>query len=116
MGLLDETYEPFVMMDQRSRRDSYGTLIREWVEGAQFDAAATFDTSLQARVAGVQGVTSLYTVTTPKGMTLNYHEVIKRLSDGLVLRVTSRGQDKKTPASAGLDMRQVTAEEYVLTG
>lgn len=116
MGLLDEAYEPFVMMDQHSTLDSYGTPKRTWAEGAEFEAAATFDTSIQARVAGVQGVTSLYTVTTPKAVTLQYYDVIKRLSDGLILRVTSRGQDKKTPESAALDMRQVTAEEYVPTG
>ena len=104
------------MMDQRSRRDSYGTVIRVWEEGAEIEAAATFDTSMQARIAGVQGVTSLYTVTTPKSVTLSYHDVIKRLSDGLILRITSKGKDNKTPESAGLDMRLVTAEEYVLTG
>lgn len=116
MSLLDSAYEPFVMMDQQSTRDSYGTISRVWTEGAKFEAAATYDTSIQARAAGVQGVTSLYTVTTPRGVTLNYYDVIKRLSDGLVLRITSRGLDKATPKEAGLDMRQVTAEEYVLTG
>ena len=116
MSLLDEAYEPFVMMDQHSTRDSYGTIVRTWEEGAQISAAATYDTSMQARVAGVQGVTSLYTVTTPKNITLNYYDVIKRVSDGLVLRITTRGQDNKTPESAGLNMRVVTAEEYVLTG
>jgi len=116
MSLLEEAYEPFVMMDQRSIRDSYGTIVRTWEEGAEIEAAATYDTSLQARVAGVQGVTSLYTVTTPKSIALNYHDVIMRVSDGLVLRVTSRGQDNRTPNGAGLNMRVVTAEEYVLTG
>ena len=116
MSLLESAYEPFVMMDQKSTKDSYGTITRIWTEGAQFDAAAVYDSSMQARVAGVQGVTSLYTVTTPKSITLNYYDVIKRVSDGLVLRVTSRGRDKATPESAALDMRQVTAEEYILTG
>jgi hypothetical protein len=43
---------------------------------------------------------------------LEYHEVFRRLDDGKVFRVTSDGDDKFTPASAGLNMRQVTAEEF----
>ncbi len=49
-------------------------------------------------------------------MNLEYHEVFKRLRDGKFFRVTSDGDDKHTPASASLNMRQVTAEEWELTG
>jgi hypothetical protein len=42
--------------------------------------------------------------------------VFRRESDGKIFRVTSDGDDKKTPPSAGLDMRQVTAEEFVPAG
>lgn len=112
MSLLSEAMELFVMLDKTTSADGYGGLTSTWVEGAQFSAAATFDTSIEARVAGVQGVTSLYTITTSKSIALEYHDVIKRLSDNKVLRVTSDGADKKTPPSATLDMRQVTAEEW----
>ena len=69
---------------------------------------------MQARAAEKQGVTSMYTVTTSKSVVLQYHDVIKRDRDGKVLRVTSDGDDKYTPASASLDMRQVPAEEWVI--
>jgi hypothetical protein len=69
---------------------------------------------MQARVAAVQGVTALYTVTTEKNINLQYHDVFRRASDGKVFRVTSDGDDKKTPASASLNMRQVSAEEWRL--
>ena len=85
-----------------------------WTEGAAFKAAAVYDTSIEARVAAVQGVTSVYTITTPKTVTLEYHDVIKRISDGKLFRVTSDSKDKQTPASATLNMRQVTAEEFTL--
>ena len=62
----------------------------------------------------VQGLTSLYTITTKKAVTLQYHDIVKRVSDGKVFRVTSDGDDQKTPASATLDMRNVTAEEFDL--
>jgi hypothetical protein len=60
-------------------------------------------------------VTSLYTVTTSRAIVLEYHDVFRRESDGKIFRVTSDGDDLYTPKSAGLDMRQVTAEEWVLT-
>ena len=45
-------------------------------------------------------------------MTLEYHDVFRRIRDGKIFRVTSDGDDKHTPASANLNMRQVTAEEW----
>ena len=47
-------------------------------------------------------------------MTLEYHDVFRRSSDNKIFRVTSDGDDRKTPTSAKLDMRQVTAEEWEL--
>lgn len=115
MSLLEAAYETFVMMDRTSGRDEYGTFTREWREGAEIQAAATLDTSIEARVAGVQGVTSLYTIITRREINLEYHDVLKRRSDGKIFRVTSDGDDKRTPTGAGLDMRLVTAEEWELT-
>ena len=42
---------------------------------------------------------------------LSYNDIFKRKSDGKIFRVTSDGDDKYTPDSAILNMRQVTAEE-----
>lgn len=114
MSLLDSALEQFVMLDKTTQPDGYGGYIRTWTEGAAFEAAAAFDTSVQARIAEVQGVTSLYTITTRKAMNLQYHDVIKRVSDNKVFRITSDGDDKKTPMCATLNMRQVTAEEWEL--
>ena len=114
MSLLDSAMETFAMLDKTTTPDGYGGYIATWTNGAEFQAAAVFDTSIEARVAGVQGVTSLYTITTTKAMNLQYHDVVKRLSDNKIFRVTSDGDDKKTPPSATLNMRQVTAEEWEL--
>jgi len=116
MSLLEQAMEPCVLMDKRTVPDGYGGYRTEYVAGAPFDAAIVFDTSIQARTAEKQGVTSLYTVTTPRALTLEYHDVFKRVRDNKVFRVTSDGDDKYTPASATLDMRQVTAEEFKLNG
>lgn len=116
MSLLSEFMTPCVMLDKRTTADGYGGYVTEWAEGAPFKAAVVLDTSMQARTAEKQGVTALYTITTEKAMNLQYHDVFKRLSDGKIFRVTSDGDDKKTPESASLNMRQVSAEEYTLTG
>jgi hypothetical protein len=53
-------------------------------------------------------------LTTRKDINLQYHDVLRRVRDGKVFRVTSDGDDLYTPASASLDMRNVSAEEFVL--
>ena len=115
MSLLSEAMEPFIMLDKKTTPDGYGGYIATWSDGAEFEAAVVLDTSIEAKIAQAAGVTALYTVTTTKAMNLQYHDVIKRVSDGKVLRVTSDGDDKKTPRSAGLNMRQVSAEQFDLS-
>lgn len=114
MSLLSEAMEKCVFLNKSKTPDGYGGYITAWSDGAEFDAAITFDTSIEARTGEKQGVTSLYTVTTSRALTLEYHDVFRRVSDSKVFRVTSDGDDKKTPSSAFLDMRQVTAEEFIL--
>lgn len=115
MSLLDELMETCVFLSKQRVDDGYGGYKTVWVEGAEFKAAITFDTSIEARLAQVQGVYSLYTVTTQRDLVLEYNEVFRRVRDGKIFRVTSDGDDKFTPPSAGLDMRQCTAEEFTLT-
>lgn len=111
MSLLNEAMEECTLMDKQTRPDGYGGYITTYVDGATFNAAIVFDTSIEARVGEAQGVTSRYTVTTQKALNLQYHDIFKRTRDGKIFRVTSDGDDKYTPASATLNMRQVTAEE-----
>lgn len=116
MSLLTESFENCVLYDRKTVSDGVGGYVSSFTEGAEFTAAISLDTSMQARTAAKQGVTALYTVTTRKAMNLQYHDVFKRVSDGKIFRVTSDGDDKKTPRSAGLNMRCVSAEEWTLTG
>ena len=111
MSLLSDAMESCVMLNKQSTNDDYGGFINTWVDGATFNAAIVFDTSIEARTAEVQGVHSLYTVTTARNISLQYHDVFRRVRDGKLFRVTSDGDDKYTPSSTTLDMRQVTAEE-----
>lgn len=114
MSLIDEFTSKCTMMDRISVPDGYGGFDKRWVDGAEFEAAITLDTSMQARIAEQEGVTALYTITTKKNINLQYHDVLKRQSDEKIFRVTSDGDDKHTPESASLNMRQVSAEEWSL--
>lgn len=114
MSLLDEYMENCIMLDKKTVPDGYGGYNIVWTDGAPFKSAIVIDSSIEAKRAEKEGVTGIYTVTTSKALNLQYHDVFKRLSDGKIFRVTSDGDDKRTPASATLDMRQVSAEEWTL--
>jgi head-tail adaptor len=114
MSLLDEAYEEYTILNKIRVADGYGGYTTTWEDGAEFWGAMVFNTSLEARKAEAQGVGSVYTLTTKKNLILEYHDVIRRERDNKIFRVTSDGDDSYTPASATLDMRQVTCEEWTL--
>ena len=113
MSLLTQAMEDVVMLERKRIPDGEGGFTTDWAEGVKFKAAITFNSSMEARAAEKQGVTSRYTITAPLNAKLEYHDVLKRLRDGKVFRVTSDGDDKITPPSASFQFIQVTAEEYV---
>lgn len=110
MSLLDEAMEPCQFIDKTTGRDSYGGVIPVWKPGAEFDAAIVLDNSTEARIAASEGVKNLYTVTVRRNIPLESGQILQRLKSGMYLRLTSDGTDAKTPKSAGLDMRQASAE------
>lgn len=110
MSLLDEAMEPCQFIDKTTGRDSYGGVNRVWKPGAEFDAAIVLDNSTEARIAASEGVKNLYTVTVRRNIPLESGQILQRLKTGKYLRLTSDGTDNMTPRSAGLDMRQASAE------
>ena len=116
MSLLSQAMENCILLDKKTISDGRGGYIPTYEDGAEFKAAITYDSSMQARIGEAQGVKALYTITTTKALNLQYHDILRRVSDGKIFRVTSDGDDNKTPNTAGLNMRQVSAEEYVLNG
>jgi hypothetical protein len=95
--------------------DGSGGFRTEWAEGEPLKAAIIRDTSTEARIAEAPGTVELYTVTVSRSVHLEYHDVIKRLSDGKTFRITSDNAEKKTPVCTALDIAQSTAEAWRLT-
>lgn len=115
MSLLEESFEDFVIINKAIVDDGYGGTETTWVPGATIKCAAVLNSSPQMKIAQVMGVTSNYTITVRKDVDLDYHTVLRRVSDNKIFRLTENSDDKKTPPSAGLNMRQYDAEEWKLT-
>lgn len=114
MSLLDELYEDFVIIDKTTAPDSYGGVITTWVEGATVKAIASLNTSTGAQIAQALTAINTYTITTQKKIIFRFDDVVKRVSDGKYFRITSDGDDNKTPPSAELNMRQCQAVQWTL--
>lgn len=114
MSLLENAYEDFVIIDKTVADDGYGGTVPSWKDGITIKGVMVYDNSTQMKIAQEMGVTSAYTFTVKKSIELDYHTVLRRKSDNKIFRLTSDSDDKKTPSSAGLDMRQYSAEEWKL--
>lgn len=112
MSLLTEAMEPCIMLDKSTVADGYGGFTFVWSNGVEFQAACSDMSPTEIIAAAQTGTKATYKVTTARNINLQYYDVFKRISDGKIFRVTSDGDDKKTPQSATLDMRQVNAEEW----
>lgn len=113
--LIDAFTEPCVLVEKTRQSDGEGGWVTVWNEGLGFGAAIVMDTTLTARVAEAEGMKAIYTITTPKANKLDFHDVLKRVSDGKYFRVTSDCTDKQTPSVATFSFHQVNAEEWELS-
>lgn len=116
MSLVDISKENYVLLQRVTVPDGRGGTKKAWVDGETFKAAITYNNSLDAKKAQTMGVKDLFTVTTTKDVNLHYHDVFRSETNGDVFRVTTKGDYNKTPKTAGLNMRQVDAEEWALPG
>ena len=114
MSLLDNAFEDFTIINKSKVPDGEGGFITTWTDGATIQAASRLDNSTVAKIAQAQGVTAVYTIFTRKSITLEFHDVIRRERDKKIFRITSDGDDKRTPSTATLDLRSVSAEEWVI--
>ena len=113
-GIVPNFMERCTMMEKKRLPDGQGGFTTVWADAGPFQAAVVKDNTLAARVAEKQGVTEVYTVTTPTGVGLEFHDVFRRDRDGATFRVTSNAKDSRPPAVATFSFEQVTAERWEL--
>lgn len=115
MSLVDEAMEKSYIIDKVTTPDGYGGVKTTYTKGAEILVAYSFDSSTEARIASVAGTNNRFTLLTRKSVILRFPDIVQRDRDGKYFRITSDGDDNRTPASAGLDLRAVEAEEWEIT-
>ena len=78
-----------------------------------FDAAIVEDSSHETQIAMQRGWNGSFTIITKRTNVLKFGDVIKRIEDGQMFRVMDDAV-RKTPPSAGLDMRACKGEMVIL--
>ena len=114
MSLLNDFGKICVFKEKTRTPDGEGGYYIEWADGAEFTAYQSLDTSMEARTAEKQGVTSVYSVLVDKAVPIEYGDYFKEKESGTVYRVTSNPDEKKAPKSASFELKLFAAEKAVL--
>lgn len=114
MSLLDDFARTCVLMEKKRVPDGAGGYIVEWTEGAEFVNYQALDTSMEARRAEKEGVTSLYSALVRSDFPIEYNDYFKDKTTGITYRVTSNPEEKVAPKSASFSLKYFTAERKEL--
>ena len=112
--LLDDFGKTCVFMEKKRTPDGEGGYYVTWTEGAEFTAYQSLDTSMEARRAEKEGVTSVYSALVDKALPIEYGDYFKDTLTGLTYRVTSNPSEKEAPKSASFALKYFTAERKEL--
>lgn len=113
--LLDDFGKICVFKEKTRTPDGEGGYYIDWTDGAEFTAYQSLDTSMEARTAEKQGVTSVYSALVDKALPIEYGDYFKDTETGLTYRVTSNPSEKESPKSATFALKYFTAERRELT-
>ena len=114
MSLIDVFKTSCTLLIPSEVSDGAGGFVTTWAESTTFNAAITLNSDLVLTEAYKENLNQYYNVTSDQS--LSFHDVFKRNADGKVFRVTSDCIDRTTPLCASFSFKQVTAEEWQLTG
>ena len=114
MSLLNDFARPCVLMEKTRIPDGEGGYTIDWTEGVSFKNYQALDTSMEARRAEKEGVTSVYSALVDKALPIEYGDYFKDTETGLTYRVTSNPSEKESPKSATFSLKYFTAERKEL--
>ena len=114
MSLLSDFGKICVFKEKTRTPDGEGGYYIEWTDGAEFTAYQSLDTSMEARTAEKQGVTSVYSALVDKSLPIEYGDYFKDTETGLTYRVTSNPSEKEAPKSSTFALKYFTAERKEL--
>ena len=114
LNLIESMMEDCVFLNKVKVDDPVGGYKDDYQDGITFRAAVIKNSTTEALIAEKSGISEIFTIVTDKAMTLEYHDVLRRVSDGEIFRVTSRAVDSQAPAASTVQIAKVTAERWVL--
>ncbi len=112
MFLFETFLEPFAIVDRKTVSDGMGGYKTEYVDGAEIEAVAVTQASTEQLQAEKMIGSATFQITTRRDVVLEYHTLLKRLSDGKIFRVVSDSRDVKTPKVATFEFCQCNAEAW----
>ncbi|MCM1227558.1 MAG: hypothetical protein NC320_09075 [Clostridium sp.] len=113
--LLDSMAKKCVLMEKMRIPDGEGGWEgTQWKEGAEFNNYQELATSMEARIAEKEGVTSVYSALVDKALPIEYGDYFKDIETGKTYRVTSEPDEKKAPNISTLKLKYFTAEKKAL--
>lgn len=110
MSLLDDFARPCILLEKKRVPSDEGGWVTEWTEGAEFTNYQDLNSSMEARRAEKEGVTSLYSALVDKAVPIEYNDYFKDKGTGETYRVTSNPEEKQAPKSASFSLKYFTAE------
>ena len=114
MPLLDDFARDCVLIKKHVQFDGAGGAFIEWVESVEFINYQALDTSMEARKAEKEGVTSLYSALVCADFPIEYNDYFRDKITGNTYRVTSNPKEKVAPKSASFALKYFTAERREL--
>lgn len=100
MSLLSDFSKQCVLLDKTRKPDGEGGYITEWKDGVEFMNFSVLDTSMEARKAEKEGVSSVYTGLVNGDVPIEYGDYYRDIETGRIFRVTSNPDEKQAPAGA----------------
>ena len=113
MSLLDDFARPCVLLEKTRKPDGEGGYTVEWTDGAEFMNYQALDTSMLARRAELEGVSSLYSALVDTAVPIEFNDYFRDATTGETYRVTSNPTEKQSPKSATFSLKFFTVERKV---
>lgn len=107
MSLLDAFARDCVLYDRQRVSDNEGGFATEWVESVEFKNYQALDTSMTARKAEKEGVTSVYSAVVDKSVPIELNDYFRDKESGITYRVTSNPEEREAPKTAGPIIRSL---------
>jgi len=113
-NLLTQVMEDYRIMNHVRVDDDFGGHAGGYTEGKTIRAAVAKNASPEQALADKDQISEVFTMVVEQGVTLGYHEVLKRVSDGAIFRTTSRTKDSTAHPASTVKISVVSAERWEL--